>query len=147
MECDNIQLYVCSLPSIFQSTHSRGVRRYKSQMPDMPDLFQSTHSRGVRRTSCESVRLVIYFNPRTHVECDCRQLRYQLLIIRFQSTHSRGVRPALFFVGVMISKFQSTHSRGVRLRNLWMTRLARLFQSTHSRGVRRLLYSSRSQSA
>ena len=55
---------------VFQSTHSRGVRRITQPVVYTNDLFQSTHSRGVRLYEFE------IFNG----------------LETFQSTHSRGVR-------------------------------------------------------
>ena len=54
----------------FQSTHSRGVRRYLYSCQANWKTFQSTHSRGVRRRSRVCFSRRIYFNPRTHEECD-----------------------------------------------------------------------------
>ncbi len=122
---------------IFQSTHSRGVRRGIYLCIIMKFVFQSTHSRGVRR----------------------RRYRRSSKDRRFQSTHSRGVRlpsPTVFEMPVI---FQSTHSRGVRPAYFvyclseyaisihaltrsatfaWLPSVWRSdgFQSTHSRGVR-----------
>ncbi len=60
-----------SLPSLFQSTHSRGVRLILPQPPVRANLFQSTHSRGVRLNTVPScVSFIKCFNPRTRVECD-----------------------------------------------------------------------------
>ena len=56
-------------------------------------LFQSTHSRGVRRHALELLELfVLCFNPRTHEECDCCDSFSFFSQAMFQSTHSRGVR-------------------------------------------------------
>ena len=37
-------------------------------------MFQSTHSRGVRRSNPKSSAALPCFNPRTHEECDCIKL-------------------------------------------------------------------------
>ncbi len=55
-------------------------------------LFQSTHSRGVRRVIANLTKLKKHFNPRTHEECDIDDGDYTRADIEFQSTHSRGVR-------------------------------------------------------
>ena len=56
----------------------------------------------------------VYFNPRTHEECDLglfsRSTRFKI----FQSTHSRGVRRRSRAPEDKKKVFQSTHSRGVR---------------------------------
>ena len=82
-----------SMDMTFQSTHSRGVRLIQKwkrhsrvkisihaltgsatyyETPHLLDspLFQSTHSRGVRHRTYIAVPRDIYFNPRTHGECD-----------------------------------------------------------------------------
>ena len=79
--------------TMFQSTHSRGVRPALTMDEARALLFQSTHSRGVRRRfgrvaynsmevsihaltrsatvySCLSSLALPSFNPRTHEECD-----------------------------------------------------------------------------
>ena len=58
------------LSSKFQLTHSRGVRLNRILFADWIARFQLTHSRGVRlfHTACYST--CVYFNSRTHVECD-----------------------------------------------------------------------------
>ena len=122
--------------------------------------FQSTHSRGVRRYNMLNSNYFNFnFNPRTHGECDNITYYNNLQNTLFQSTHSRGVR--LFFNKFFktINIFQSTHSRGVRqkrrqclanIKEYFNPRThgecdngynkyhscKRRFQSTHSRGVR-----------
>ena len=82
----------CTYQFLFQSTHSRGVRRDKSSIVCNPKRFQSTHSRGVRHMP----------------------FRMPPALILFQSTHSRGVRHLSCSSSVSGTLFQSTHSRGVR---------------------------------
>ena len=101
--------------SAFQSTHPRGVRRFKDDVSVCLGVFQSTHPRGVRPDEryhqSEHRRISIHapargatskgaehfhdhfdFNPRTREGCDHigRRAVYRYLI--FQSTHPRGVR-------------------------------------------------------
>ncbi len=48
----------------------------------------------MRRKISESVLLsVLYFNPRTHKECDLKGYIMEDQMQEFQSTHSQGVRP------------------------------------------------------
>ena len=55
----------------FQSTHSRGVRRFDLSKKVAFTAFQSTHSRGVRLyTGLQPFYVPRGFNPRTHEECD-----------------------------------------------------------------------------
>jgi len=57
----------------FQSTHPRGVRLHSNNSISYCLIFQSTHPRGVRRSRSRHPFLRSrYFNPRTHVGCDCR---------------------------------------------------------------------------
>ncbi len=55
--------------------------------------FQSTHSYRVRQPKV-SVRSGqgVDFNPRTHIECDGRELQVKTMDVTFQSTHSYRVR-------------------------------------------------------
>ena len=103
----------------------------------------------------------MYFNPRTHEECDLWADAGAIWSGIFQSTHSRGVRRLdKGLQDQFETVFQSTHSRGVRpeiktaiqpnvdISIHALTRsattlfvnvfMAFLFQSTHSRGVRLL---------
>ena len=77
-------------------------------------VFQSTHSRGVRREQWASdVADLQDFNPRTHEECDDRPALEKLIRDVFQSTHSRGVRLAdhcLRRIAVIISIHALTRS-------------------------------------
>ena len=83
-----------SLPSMFQSTHPRGVRQ-PINMPSASVLqFQSTHPRGVRplkRTSSATSFDVSIHAPARGATGDCSGTRISCL---FQSTHPRGVRRA-----------------------------------------------------
>ena len=74
-ECDD-NILVESYFSLFQSTHSRGVRPIHIMRIWDHNMFQSTHSRGVRLPLFSRL----------------------YLSIQFQSTHSRGVRPHIFFL-------------------------------------------------
>ena len=48
-ECDCMPNALATVPCLFQSTHSRGVRQLNHIILNHVNLFQSTHSRGVRR--------------------------------------------------------------------------------------------------
>ena len=145
----------------FQSTHPRGVRRYKVYYGGRGGGFQSTHPRGVRRRpSGQGPTTSACFNPRTRVGCDHWLHHMPIGSSRFQSTHPRGVRRAIR-TGISLSQtqFQTTHPRGVRLGRcndcrapgyvsihapawgatwIWYQYGIRfeMFQSTHPRGVR-----------
>ena len=120
----------------FQSTHSRGVRRFWLVANFTLRSFQSTHSRGVRLLVLLCLVLQHSFNPRTHEECDLLvahmyanikrvsihaltrsatfygSLRYALLTVSIHAlTRSATVPQAGAAPNV---EFQSTHSRGVR---------------------------------
>ena len=137
-ECDlrghSLTLQVC----LFQSTHSRGVRQ----------LFTTEIAKRVDEISIHALTgsatwqvwatcpYEIYFNPRTHGECDVQAKKKTIITITFQSTHSRGVRHGASAIRRYTFKFQSTHSRGVRQSSFLSTLAVKSFQSTHSRGVR-----------
>ena len=80
-----------------------------------PELFQSTHSCRVRLNYLKSLFPLVYFNPRTRVECDFTLLAIFCLRPKFQSTHSCRVRPITTLSMFASLKFQSTHSCRVRL--------------------------------
>ena len=56
---------------LFQSTHPRGVRQKSTTAEQVEMQFQSTHPRGVRHGWATTISTSGYFNPRTHVGCDC----------------------------------------------------------------------------
>ena len=113
-------------------------------MLDSPQGFQSTHPRGVRLMYLCRSSLLPNFNPRTHVGCDYKNLRYLCNVNIsihaptwgatdvgeccacawvFQSTHPRGVRPYSCIVGSQVIHFNPrTHvgcdsTRSKRLRS------------------------------
>ena len=123
----------------FQSTHPRGVRRWRGQEGkisqkvsihapswgatgqqkefDALPMFQSTHPRGVRPINTNNQSISICFNPRTLVGCD--------LAKTISGSHHDGFNPRTL-VGCdrrsdepwkSSTWFQSTHPRGVRLEN------------------------------
>ena len=120
-------------------------------------MFQSTHSRGVRRSShLFFLLLIVSIHALTRSatsEQDPSKIR-----ATFQSTHSRGVRLLHTRRWSLDRSFQSTHSRGVRPAIVAFCQVIRVsihaltrsatpiealskmlghrFQSTHSRGVR-----------
>ena len=100
--------------SMFQSTHSRGVRHFFFLCAFGFELFQSTHSRGVRLWSDTNFRTSYLF----------------------QSTHSRGVRHHLttLFSSMIVSIHALTRSATFNLSKMCVCFCR--FQSTHSRGVR-----------
>ena len=99
----------------FQSTHSQRVRLKNLIINTQVILFQSTHSQRVRLQysncsiiyPCISIHALtksateinfkphsfnVYFNPRTHKECDPLLLVNVASLTIFQSTHSQRVR-------------------------------------------------------
>ncbi len=149
-----------ALPSQFQSTHPRGVRRYDPAQPGVQqNQFQSTHPRGVRHFTPTRYPLVIRVS--IHAPARGATCRYSLVDflrivsihapargatyckdwqiakeLGFQSTHPRGVRPGQFIR--MLSEYSvSIHApaRGAtrRIGNYFFEHM---FQSTHPRGVR-----------
>ena len=77
-------------------------------------LFQSTHSRGVRRFCDKANIYSVSFNPRTHEECDDGSFAPTVGITEVSIhalTRSATVKALLKCPACM---FQSTHSRGVR---------------------------------
>ena len=98
---------------MFQSTHSRGVRRLIANKGGTRSGFQSTHSRGVRHSSSVLMSSVKCFNPRTHEECDRLFLMAASWMTVSIHALTRSATSALDGIGIS-SKFQSTHSRGVR---------------------------------
>ncbi len=69
-ECDGQFADFCHSRTLFQSTHSRGVRPNDAIVEAKDFIFQSTHSRGVRLSPPLTIVNYIHFNPRTHEECD-----------------------------------------------------------------------------
>ena len=134
-ECDLIQLL------LLQLIHGFNPRTHEECDPAFVELlfgwnvFQSTHSRGVRRKLLPAKTSPKSFNPRTHEECDF--LVTWLSLFSDVSIHAL-TRSAtnLNNCQKMDRKFQSTHSRGVRRHCFPNPALRILFQSTHSRGVR-----------
>ena len=80
--------------------------------------------------------LAVYFNPRTHKECDFISVANLANFLAFQSTHSQRVRQHHKDNGFVPSKFQSTHSQRVRRILYFYKSKTTLFQSTHSQRVR-----------
>ncbi len=81
----------------------------------MAPKFLSTHSRRVRLAAWgHRVQSPVYFNPRTHMECD-RSITFLRLTSGLISIHALTWSATLAF---------------------WLSRRGLLFQSTHSHGVR-----------
>ena len=113
-ECDKDNLTGEQIEYTFQSTHSRGVRRYIRVVEWCSIRFQSTHSRGVRLSVAYALISPFYFNPRTHEECDRSSPILLSMRIYFNPrTHEECDHNFIFKRHVRIL-FQSTHSRGVR---------------------------------
>ena len=112
---------------------------------------------GATVSVMSSRQSMLNFNPRTHVGCDHKLLRFSSLFAIsihaptwgatreftkiflpciFQSTHPRGVRQGTSNSDQGVRRFQSTHPRGVR--PTWSRNVCGIwrFQSTHPRGVR-----------
>ena len=117
-ECDFLDVVedLAKLISIHALTKSATGPYYRRPLSLLS--FQSTHSRRVRPApACSWKHNRVYFNPRTHEECDYISLIIQNKIIIFQSTHSRRVRLKSMAIKRMSLAFQSTHSRRVRLKH------------------------------
>ena len=77
-ECDLLTHKTYTVSLQFQSTHSQGVRLNYFTISAELAKFQSTHSQGVRRPDYgKEQAIVLNFNPRTHKECDTRDIRPQ----------------------------------------------------------------------
>ena len=156
---------------IFQSTHSRGVRRYiqdKYGLTEAISIHALTRSATIVNEHCHcsfsisihaltrsaTGRLIdiwsnLYnFNPRTREECDNPDcLRDLLLLVISIHALARSATFTSYKFVIVIIKFQSTHSRGVRpTRNGGGFPLC-VFQSTHSRGVRPVFFSDNGDAA
>ena len=99
---------------LFQSTHSRGVRRYVMRDTSIETMFQSTHSRGVRPCAEKFFRNTKGFNPRTHEECDKPFNAGKCGVLRFNPRTHEECDPRSTTRRTSDRSFQSTHSRGVR---------------------------------
>ena len=113
-ECDKkapSQLRNCG---IFQSTHSRGVRRqYRNCYADGPQISIHALTRSATELDWEEVQqllISIHALTRSATATSKRCALHE----RFQSTHSRGVRQDFIREDGTVCQFQSTHSRGVR---------------------------------
>ena len=84
--------------SMFQSTHSRGVRPTVQAINH--HIRVSIHALTRSATPCHAHYRTSQrcFNPRTHEECDDDCSATSSQSESFQSTHSRGVRPQLLHV-------------------------------------------------
>ena len=159
-ECDPISFFISNQSPLFQSTHSRGVRRLLGLQTFVTILFQSTHSRGVRpairRLRDVSIFVSIHALTRSATKICSNQDQDE----QFQSTHSRGVRRPKVLPSAGASGFNPrtheecdprppvsgqsslcfnprTHEECDQDKVADMAEIE-LFQSTHSRGVRRL---------
>ena len=146
--------------TLFQSTHSRGVRHQHTAYLSINLCFNPrTHEECDRRIQYAGMgktvsihaltrsatqllpmfqALTACFNPRTHEECDMMRQPGVQYFAGFQSTHSRGVRPYADYFGGSI-KTVSIHALTRSATAVCVLVVLQLgsFQSTHSRGVRR----------
>ena len=85
----------------------------------MAPKFLSTHSRRVRLAAWgHRVQSPVYFNPRTHMECD-RSITFLRLTSGLISIHALTWSATLVLLLCLVvqdNRFQSTHSHGVRQR-------------------------------
>ena len=130
-------LYVSRIHAVSIHAPARGATKHTLVIGSAYSLFQSTHSRGVRLL-CESFRQVCpCFNPRTREGCDARRVGQRHGHLRFQSTHPRGVRPV---AGHRLCPgpfgFNPRTREGCDLHSSGGPRHFGEFQSTHPRGVR-----------
>ncbi len=135
-ECDGILKDGRPSRQRFQSTHSQGVRHDEMRALSADDVISihaltrsatprchqtlrglpiSIHALTRSATAVPKAKFLplIYFNPRTHKECDLIE-KLQKRQNKFQSTHSQGVRLGYDAITCMNRRFQSTHSQGVR---------------------------------
>ena len=96
-------------PHRFQLTHSRGVRHDVFSIVAFVFIFQLTHSRGVRRMNSMAIRKLIYFNSRTHVECD-QSTRYFCIACTEISTHALTWSATTEDIARMVQICISTHA-------------------------------------
>ena len=150
-----------SIGALFQSTHSRGVRlpAFVQLIPSVPISIHALTRSATTRLSMVSM-ITLYFNPRTHEECDKRQwLDISLFRYFNPRTHEecdcewiKGSRSWWYFnprtheecdksrhFHVYSSSYFNprTHEECDFSSFCAMTTRC-LFQSTHSRGVRHL---------
>ena len=161
-ECDAFPIALPNCQEIFQSTHSQRVRPLKSSiMEDQLQISIHALTKSATHRSCQMCQKSTYFNPRTHKECDCWNIKAIRFSNSFQSTHSQRVRPTItskniydfsdfnprthkecdplsMILALPNSLFQSTHSQRVRLNSFGSQVMDALFQSTHSQRVRLL---------
>ena len=116
-ECDCQHSRISYRPKLFQSTHSRGVRHALRRVL----VYRCVISIHALTRSATAVAwffdlVKIYFNPRTHEECDALPFLLFNLAIRDFNPRTHEECDCYVAVGRQWSgKFQSTHSRGVRL--------------------------------
>ena len=93
-ECDFDALYGLDCFQPFQSTHSQRVRLNQLYyLPFTVDISIHALTKSATLALCFRALTLLYFNPRTHKECDL-VLGFTLMILKaFQSTHSQRVRP------------------------------------------------------
>ncbi len=120
---------------LFQSTHSHGVRSHTFPITLIALEFQSTHSHGVRSGAEYIVERIRYFNPRTHMECDRKQIEHREFFEHFNPrTHmecdtGRGTNPVAGVISIHALTWSAIELTGIE--DTFAT-----FQSTHSHGVR-----------
>ena len=135
--CDAMQDKIEDTNKVSIHAPTRGATRCRTKSR-IPTRFQFTHPRGVRRrTSGTALLRLVCFNSRTHAGCDPSLDGYRVMEDEFQFTHPRGVRqtatvsePTPTPVSIHAPTRGATSCRRVRCR--W----SRGFQFTHPRGVR-----------
>ena len=103
---------------LFQSTHSRGVRR-RFAATESQKWKISIHAltRSATAFVCDKFLVLTHFNPRTHEECDGSVAINEILFCNFNPrTHEECDRSEKVMYRPSV-RFQSTHSRGVRRRH------------------------------
>ena len=136
-ECDSILPGSTRMPRVSIHALTKSATAEQSSLTSGDIKFQSTHSRRVRQYSAWINKDAKSFNPRTHEECDCREVQRARQLGRFNPrTHEECdlFIPFPFFLPAgfnprtheecditwdynkeINTKFQSTHSRRVRL--------------------------------
>ena len=92
-ECDNLidsYTYLQCLISIHALTRSATVSCQRTRKAISISIHALT--RSATHQSLLRSWVISYFNPRTHKECDLRDIINSFTLFRFQSTHSQGVR-------------------------------------------------------
>ena len=90
--CDKVGIDRTETVGRFQSTHPRGVRRWRAALPVSAVCFNPRTRVGCDGDGRNSYVHDGCFNPRTRVGCDKHTFTGFASPFSFQSTHPRGVR-------------------------------------------------------